>query len=75
MNTATATLVIVQCGEIVAECTAPWYKTLREEFEREYEWYRHQDSRTAMVEASDEDEAIAKYHEEIDASEAYFNTL
>jgi hypothetical protein len=75
INTKTKALFIVQRGEIVSECSAPWCPDLRNEFDREFQWYRRQEWLTVKVEASDEEEAIAMYHQKADLSDQYYNSL
>lgn len=65
MNTKTINLYIVQRGEITDVCSAPWCVSIREHFESQYKRERTYEERTALVEASDDNEAFDKYLEEM----------
>lgn len=66
MNTKTVNLYIIQRGEITDVCTTPWCASIKEGFISQYKRERMYEERTALVEASDDNEAFDKYCEEID---------
>jgi hypothetical protein len=61
MNTQLLSLYIVQDGEVVETCNAPWHEPTRKAFYCIYEHMRMDDWRTALVEATSEREAIREY--------------